>query len=74
MDASEDLDQRALASPVLAGKRMHPSCPQVQIDIAQNLNRPETFGNPAKLDYRATKLHLRLVLFRFHTQVMSLGS
>src|SRR6516165_10359162 len=74
MDASKDLDQRALASPVLASKRMHPSCALAQIDIAQNLDRPEAFGNRAKLDYQATKLHLRLVWFGFHTKVTSLGS
>ena len=53
---------------------MHSSGEKAEIDIAQNLDGPEAFGDPAKLDYRATKLHLRLVLFRFHTQVMLLGS
>jgi hypothetical protein len=74
MDASKDFDQRAFASPVLAGERMYPSCVKAQIDITQYLDRPKALGDPAKLDYRASKLHLRLVSFRFHTQVTALGS
>jgi hypothetical protein len=47
---------------------------KAKIHGAQNLNRPEPFGDPAKFNYRIAKLHLGLVSFRFHIQVTSLGS
>src|SRR5262249_7273481 len=74
MDAPKDLDQRALARPVLAGQRMNSPGAKAKIHGAQNLNRAEPFGDPAKFNYWMAKLHLGLVSFRFHTQVASLGS
>src|SRR5271157_5174274 len=53
MDAAQDLDKRALASPVLAGERMHPPAVKTEIDVAQNLDGPKAFRDPAKFNYRS---------------------
>jgi hypothetical protein len=74
MDTPKDLDQGALSRPVLAGQSMNSPGAKAKIHGAQNLNRPEPFGDPAKFNYRIAKLHLGLVSFRFHIQVTSLGS
>src|SRR5208282_6199614 len=53
MDAAQDLDKRALASPVLAGERMHPPAVKAEIDVAQDLDGPKAFRDPAKFNYRS---------------------
>ncbi len=52
MDPAKDLDERALPCPILTGQRMHPPGMKPEIDVAQNLDGPEAFGDPAKFDDR----------------------
>jgi hypothetical protein len=51
MYPTKDLDERALAGPVLAGERMHPPGVKDEIDVAQNLYGPKAFRDPAKFNY-----------------------
>jgi hypothetical protein len=53
MDAAKDLYECALARPVLAGERMHPPGVKAEIDVAQNLDGPKAFRDPAKFNYRS---------------------
>jgi hypothetical protein len=53
MYPTKDLDERALAGPVLAGERMHPPGVKDEIDVAQNLDGPKAFRDPAKFNYRS---------------------
>jgi hypothetical protein len=52
MNPGQDLDERALASPVLASERMHPPGPKAEINVVQNREGPKTFRDPAKFNYR----------------------
>ena len=52
MDPAQDLDQRTLPCPILTGKRMHLSGIEAEIDITENLDGPEAFGDPPKLNDR----------------------
>src|SRR5438552_1014871 len=74
IDAGKDLHQRALAGPVLASKRMHQARAKAEINVAENLDWPEAFGNAAKLYYRGAKLQLKLISVRFHARVTPLSS
>jgi hypothetical protein len=53
MDPTDDLYECALAGPVLAGERMHPPGVKAEIDVAQNLDGPKAFRDPAKFNYRS---------------------
>jgi len=53
MDPAKDLDERTLPCPILAGERMHPPGMKAEIDVAQNLDGPEAFCDPAKFNYRS---------------------
>ncbi len=50
--AREDLDQRALAGPVLTGEDVYFAWEHVEIDPVQDLYRPERLADPAHDHYR----------------------
>ena len=39
---------------------MYPAGPKSQVDFAQNLDRPEAFRDPAKLNYRSHRAPFRI--------------
>jgi hypothetical protein len=45
VDTAQDLDQRALAGAVLAGKRVHAPGMQAKINVAQHLDRAKPLGD-----------------------------
>ena len=51
MESSENLDEGALARAVFARERVHPSRMKPEIDVAQNLDRPEVLRNALKFDH-----------------------
>jgi hypothetical protein len=52
MDAPDDLDQRALASAVLAGQRVHPASKKLQADLGQDLDGPEALADLSQFEDR----------------------
>jgi len=51
IDPTQDLNECALAGPVLPGERMHPPGAKAEINVAQYLDGPEALGDPAKFNY-----------------------
>ena len=52
VDPGEDLDQRALARPVLADEGMDLARDEVERDVVERLGRGEPLGDPAQLGAR----------------------
>ena len=72
MDTTKDLDERALTSPVLASKRMHPASVKAEIYVAQYLDGPKAFHDPAQFNYRTVTLRNGLMSLRVGAQLVSL--
>ena len=64
MDPAEDLNERALPRPILAGERMHLSSVKTEIDVAQNFDGAEAFCDSAKLNDRRHFIQLRMRIVR----------
>ena len=52
MEATKDLDEGAFPCPIFAGERMHLASSKAEVDLAEHLDSPETFGDPSKLNHR----------------------
>jgi hypothetical protein len=72
MDTAKDLDERTLASPILASKRMHPASVKAEIYVAQNLDGSKTFHDRAQFNYRTVTVRNGLMSLRFGAQLVPL--
>lgn len=60
MNPTKYLDERALASPVLACQRMYPSAMKAEIYVAQNLDWSKALCYPAKFNDRSRQTLIRI--------------